>query len=421
MKGRVMYGEHRYFSMFLAVLMCFLAMPSATSSAQEVATPAPEDQSPQPSIDFYPADKDQPGYINVELSPGESTRVNVVLGNNGEVDFEAVTYAADAITIRNGGFGLKELDDDKTGVTTWLDYPTEHFQTDAGESVQREFTITVPAGTPSGEYVTGIAMQTADPVNDEVTEGMFRFDQYYRTVIGIRILVPGQLAPDLEIGQPAFVFDGTIPAIVIPVTNVGNQQTSPSGNLRVVDASGEVIITAPVQMGRVYAGHETELWFGLSQPLPAGEYQVSVLLEDKEKNMKAELLPTELTVAPTDIAAGETELPISMTAVNLVPMPDKDNVQFLLVEATIQNVGDPISEAQLTLIVTRDGEVVERFAVNQSLSLPAGDTQVSSRYLPIEGWSSGTWEFELVVEVVEGSGATVVVATEKLGEPLQIP
>src|SRR5690606_5142774 len=139
------------------------------------------------------SDMPQGGYFNVELEAGDSTTQKVTLGNGGEVPFDAVTYAADAYTIRNGGMGLRELDSEPTGPTTWLDYPTETFPTEPGQGFEREFTISVPEGAPTGEYVAGIAVQSAEPVNEEGEEGMFRFDQYYRTVIGTRILVPGDL------------------------------------------------------------------------------------------------------------------------------------------------------------------------------------------------------------------------------------
>lgn len=392
----------------LIVAMCavVIGLQPLAGTAQEASTP--ESAPPQPSIAFYPADENQPGYINVELKPGEEETVKLVLGNNGEVAFDAVTYAADAYTIRNGGFGLRDLDSEHTGPTTWLDYATETFATVPGQGAERELTIRVPNDVTPGEYVTGVAMQTADPV-DAPAEGMFRLNQYYRSVIGIRILVPGELSAALQLGDPKFVIEGSLPAVVVPVINTGNLQLTPSGEIRIKDAEGGLVLSAPIKMGRVYGGHETELWLGLGQPLAEGEYQVSVELSDPEKDVRAELKLTAMLVEE-DSADVETAIsPMSITSSSASAMPNADAVQFLAVEATISNTGEPVANAQLSLIARLDGVEVERFPVVQSLSIPNGDTSVSTRYLPITGWTPGTWEFELLLEVVEASDAAVVV------------
>lgn len=407
------------FALVFSVLgMTVSAQDAATPTA---ATPAADEPPPQPSIAFYPAEETPGGYYNAELEPGEQATFSVVLGNSGEVDFDAVTYAADAYSIRNGGFGLEDLDSEQTGPTTWLDYPTEEFSTVAGEGIEREFTVAVPADTAPGEYVTGIAMQTADPVNEEADEGMFRLNQYYRTVIGIRILVPGDLAPAIEFGEPAFIVEGAVPAIVVPITNTGNQQTTPAGEIRVTDQDGNILMSAPVQMGRVYGGHETELWLGLSEPLPNGDYEITVVLDDEDKDLHAELPATVFVVSDSAGQEMAEQAPITISDVAFTPMPDADNIQFAAIDATITNTGDPVTNAQLSLIAKVDGEEVERFPISQSLSLPEGDTDVSTRYLPLTGWTSGEWTFELLVETVEPSGAAVVAASQPVEGTVDIP
>lgn len=411
---------HRHFGLWLVVCIG-LAFGAPLTGAQTPATPpATPVEPPQPSIAFYATGDSEGSFFDAELKPGESTDFSVVLGNNGQVDFEAVTYAADAYTIRNGGFGLRYSDAEPSGPTTWLDYPTENFTATTGKTKERTFAVTVPKGTAPGEYVTGIAMQTADPVNEAPQEGMFRFDQYYRTVIPIRIIVPGDLAPSIDIGEATFVVEGGVPAISIPITNTGNLQTQPSGEIRVTDSTGNIVLSAPVQMGKIYGGHDTALWIGLATPLPEGTYSVAVQLDDKNAQISASA-EVDLVVESQNAQVAVTSAPITIASAAVTPGPDANNVQFAVVDATIANTGEPIGNAQLSLLVSRDGEEVERFPISQALSLQTGDTAINTRYIPLEGWSSGEWTFELLLEQVEGSGAAVVVASQPIEGSITIP
>jgi hypothetical protein len=56
------------------------------------------------------------------------------------------------------------------------------------------------------------------------------------------------------------------------------------------------------------------------------------------------------------------------------------------------------------------------------LSLPQGETDVSTRYIPLDGWESGTWSFKLNVQVRDReSGVAQVLSSTGLGDPIVIP
>ena len=112
---------------------------------------------------------------------------------------------------------------------------------------------------------------------------------------------------------------------------------------------------------------------------------------------------------------------ISITSATATPKPAADDVQFVQVEATIQNSGDPVANAQLSLVASKDGAEVERFPISQSLSLPTGDTPISTRYLPADGWTTGTWTFELLLESVDPSGAAIVLGRLPVDGTVTIP
>ena len=107
---------------------------------------------------------------------------------------------------------------------------------------------------------------------------------------------------------------------------------------------------------------------------------------------------------------------------SVTPRPSADSVQFAEVTATIGNIADPVSNMQVTLHVERDGELVESFPIATSLSLPFGETTVQNRYLPLEGWTTGTWTFSLSLDQIDpGSGTAQQIATYDIADSIQIP
>jgi hypothetical protein len=110
-----------------------------------------------------------------------------------------------------------------------------------------------------------------------------------------------------------------------------------------------------------------------------------------------------------------------ITQATVEPAPSADDVQFATVEAVISNAGEPVANAQLSLIARVNGEEIERFPISQSLSLPSGETTISTRYIPATGWTSGTWTFELLLETVEPGGAAVVVGRQMIEGSITIP
>jgi hypothetical protein len=91
------------------------------------------------------------------------------------------------------------------------------------------------------------------------------------------------------------------------------------------------------------------------------------------------------------------------------------------VDTTVLNNGDPSTGVQLSLIAFLDGEEVERFPINQSLSLPTGETPITTRYIPATGFTTGEWTFELLLETVTPGGAAVVAARIEIETTIEVP
>jgi hypothetical protein len=386
------------------VLLWFLFIVLTTSSTAEAfqaeATPTPQQPPSGPELLFDVQTDDGLGYFRVEAAPGDQVDLSVQIGNSGVDPATFRTYAADAFTMENGGFGLNDSTMPTSGPTTWLDYPTEEMSFQPGTALDRTFTVAVPQGTSPGQYITGIALETVDATPLGNQEGVINFSVVKRSARAVFIVVPGPIKPGMMLTNPSINQDSAN-SLRIDLRNTGNVLLNPTGTVRIVADRGTTLVDAPVQMGTVYAGHSTVLAINLPQPLPAGDYLVSAALRDEATGATAELPETPFT-----IEAATTAEPVSFVSATVTPRPSADEVQLAEVTAVIGNTAEPIANLQVTLHVFRDGELLESFPIATSVTLPFGETTVQNRYLPLDGWSPGSWTFSLTLEQIDPATGT---------------
>jgi hypothetical protein len=281
--------------------------------------------------------------------------------------------------------------------------------------VERTFTIRVPEGTAPGQYITSIAAEQADASGIEGTDVL---SQNLRYTVPVFITVPGPTESSFEVGEIDLTIQDDMLLLVVPLSNTGDVRVRPQGTIEIVDTTGALVASIPVAMESIYAREGTALSLATPATIVAGTYRVIVKLSDSETGAKASAESGDFEIDPS---AQPATLPIQITTASISPAPTADNVQFATVEATLLNEGEPIVNAQLSLIASVDGAEVERFPISQSLSLPTGDTPITTRYIPATGWTSGSWTFELLLETVEPSGAAVVVGRQPIEGAIVIP
>jgi hypothetical protein len=180
--------------------------------------------------------------------------------------------------------------------------------------------------------------------------------------------------------------------------------------------SGEVVLTAPISMGSVYAGVTVPLSVPLTTPLPEGTYVISVELVDELSGLAASIADT--TVSLTSSSEAQSQLTLDGT-VTLVP--DATDPAYADVALTITNPADAMAGTEVLLDVSRDGEFVETFPLSQSFVIPQGETSLSQRYVPPTGWEPGTWSFVVRLNIVDTStGTSTNVATLDTMPPVQV-
>jgi hypothetical protein len=396
------------FALLAMLLLPLSSFQGSTVRAQDTdATPAPTTDT-GPRFVIRPADGVDGDYFTLEAEAGTTNELVVVLGNADDEDLVLRTYVNDAVPMTNGGFSIADEESAPTGTATWIDYPAETFTFKPGEGVERTFTVTIPEDAEPGQYIAGLALQTAEPLE---VEGTSMFNQIIRKSIAVFIIVPGPEEPSFELGEPALVTDGAISRIEIPLANTGNVLVKPQGELTLANADGDVVLSAPIIMGSVYAGTTVPLVVGLTADLPEGDYTLAVDLNDEATGASDTIDDFTLTLSAASTAAAQ----FSMTA-DVVLSPDNVAPAFATVNVTIENQGNPANRAEVLLDVMKDGEVVETFTLAASLALPQGTTQVSQRYIPPTGWESGSWSFVLRLNVIDESTnvSTTVVTLDSL-------
>ncbi|GEM_PF-2411585 len=234
-------------------------------------------------------------YFMLTMVPGETHGYTVELGNFGAETVNARTYAADAYTIVNGGFGAKLDGEPTSGTTHWLDYTADTIALASGTGINRTFQVSVPADTTPGEYITSLVIQNAD-IGSTTTTGSVGIRQVTRQVIAVVITVPGPRAPSLEIGAATYRTVAGNSAIAIAVKNTGNVRLKPAGEFILRDASGIEVSRYPIMMDSVYAGTETFVEVPFTGRLNPGAYTAALALADSTQGVSAAAHPSSLTV-----------------------------------------------------------------------------------------------------------------------------
>lgn len=220
----------------------------------------------------------QPGaYFALTLVPGEHRQIEVEAANFGPESTLARTYAANVYSIVNGGFGAGLYGQDAIGTTTWLDYPTQEITLAPQGALRVPFTVNVPVGTPPGEYITALVIESTEPLQGN---GPLTLNQVNRSAIAVAIDVPGPRQPSVVIGLVSHKSAGGQSILSFEVDNPGKVHLRPAGAFQLLEAGGSQIEARAVVMDALYAGTRTLLEAPLADALPPGDYCAELSLTD---------------------------------------------------------------------------------------------------------------------------------------------
>jgi hypothetical protein len=381
----------------LIAMLCMLALPLSASARQ--ATPE-GGASRQGLIFSVVPDEEWPnGYVELELKPAESSSFSARINTEGDEHASLVAFVGNAVNPVNGGFGVADLDAERTGAATWFTIDRESFELDPGSDDTINVSVTVPEGTAPGQYIVGLVVQTARPLGSDQPQEGFGLLPIIRSAMAIQITVPGDVTPGFEIGAPTMTTENGVPVVSAPVTNTGNVLVKPAGALTIAGPDGTVLVTSPVEMGSVYMGNSTAVQVSLPNQFVPGDYVVSIELAD----------------AATGASAAQDEVPVTMAEAEAPPVtfgfgvsvkPDGDPVRYADVTVSISNGGAVIPTATVRLHVMHDGEEVEVYPLSTNQAIPAGDSTISQRYIPAGDWQTGAYTFAVEIVAVDSATGT---------------
>lgn len=406
-----MRSSGRYFSSLVAII---LGLSSLISVALAQDAPAPSADDFDVRVAIYPQGGEDGERFELTADPGQSIEAVAMISNFGAEPIELRTFVSHIVPVTNGGLVVPESGTELEGTALWFEYPTEEFTLQPGEVVERTMRISVPDGTPPGEYVNAVAIETVNPIN-QADGGPF--EQFLRKIVSVYVRVPGEVTPDFSIGEPEVLVRQGQASIRVPVVNEGNVRLDLTGSISLLDSAGTVLVEGQVLTGPIYMGQTVPLQVPIGVPPEPGDgYQVSVDVTDSNSEESR-------TVEPVAVVVPEDSNPIEAAPVafnNVIVEPNADPIVFANVSVDIEISGTSHRSTRLKLSVFHDGEHVEDFVLADNLALDPGTNTVTQRYLPGTNWESGTYTFSLTLETVSSGQTTPLFAKSDVAT-LEVP
>lgn len=246
------------------------------------------------AIDFA---ANQTGKLIVPAKPGSSHKIPLILRNENSKAIEARTFAADPMTLTNGGFSAESWGSAKTGATKWVRYPNDTFLMSGKSRQGRTAVVTVPKDANPGEYVVGLTIQNAKPVGYSKNGGI-QLGQIRRQIIAIVINIPGPAKPAITFGGATYDNNtNQFFKVDLAVANTGNRILRPAVELVLKDSNNEPVQTSKFTMSGFYPATSTKLELSLEKPLPNGQYYVDATMTDALLSQPAIARDVPLTIS----------------------------------------------------------------------------------------------------------------------------
>jgi hypothetical protein len=399
-------------SVAIALLIAVISFGTPAQSLGQAATPSPETQ-PRPSFAIQQAVQGEQPYFTVTVEAGDVGTAVAVVRTVNSIPLALRAYAVNAHNDINGGFDAGSEDEELAAPASWIDFPAQAF--DLGETDEREieFSVTVPIDARPGQYVAALIAQTDGPLP---IEGTTALNQVIRSAIAVVITVPGDPEPSFNLGAPVLTTSTAGARLEIPIENDGTTLLRPEGRLSLTTLDGDLVSDVAVSMNTLYPFNATLISSALPQQFAYGEYIVSGRLTDPESGFSVEIEETVVTYEP----AAEAPPPAEFAANPVTISPVGEPIQFADISITLVNNGNGIPTGKAILIVQRDGELVEEYALLQNVAMPSGESTVTQRYIPITGWEPGDYTFELEIWNVGSDGTETLIATVLIEEIISV-
>ena len=283
----------------LAVLLVVLAGPQLAAAEVGVAF------SIRPT-NAFPDRPESFAYFSHVLSAGAELTDEALVRNDGAEPLTLMLYAADGVTAVNGGTTFAHRSAEPNGVALWITPTVNTLELAPGEEQLVPFTIRVPAGMRSGEYVGGLVLEAAASAGERGGDTQFSVDVIQRMGVAVVVGIPGGTTAEIGVTGIAMTEqddDGS--RFAVAVENSGELIARGVGTLWIRDADGLLLYEHEFAVDTVLPGTSTTLNVPLPVHLRDGAYELEARVAAQAVLHPALAGATRSLRATVDVAGGQ--------------------------------------------------------------------------------------------------------------------
>lgn len=264
----------------IAVGIVVLVVSLAVSSPPALAATSHA----QPPPGMSPVNPAPSGYFEYSLKPGQSISGTVVLHDTADTSARYLVYVTGTNTSPTTGVAYGQHLFHQLGSARWVRLTSGVVAVKAHGRTADHFVVSVPNGTPPGDYVIGIAAQSPGHAISTGTTGKtvgVRLVTTTRTIIAVVVSTPGPNVDTFRFGAPSVTLQQhRRQVLIIPIADTGNRLTKPylSGDLTRCSGGPPVLRIARQLDTFVPRTHIDYPWYLNNQVLPAGCYRATFAL-----------------------------------------------------------------------------------------------------------------------------------------------
>ena len=201
-------------------------------------------------------------YFQFHVAPGGNAQGAVSIVGEGTGAVNVNVFAAEGVTANGSGDAyLAPSDGQCSGASCWLTDLPGPLTLTAGQRRNVAFTVNVPAGTPPGQYLTGVGVAEVAPPTTSTTrptKGRSAVTTIERqVVVGVEVIVGTGYPDELRIEKVSGTRIGNSAGVVVTEAEVGRTIEHPRGAVTL--GTGASRRSFPVVSGTVLAGGVTGL------------------------------------------------------------------------------------------------------------------------------------------------------------------
>lgn len=184
---------------------------------------------------------------------------------------------------------------------SWITASTSEFTLAPETSKTIRYTVSVPKGTPPGDYHFAVYVESRD-APPPPKEGTKQIIISFRRYLLVYVLVPNLTFEGELLGLDTKIDDGRLTAFP-KLNNLGNSRLRPQHKFEIVDAANKSVFASDMSEARVLLGnHSWQMAYPIDADLPAGKYTLKYTVDFGDKKA-LQVGKTTFELTGEDVAA----------------------------------------------------------------------------------------------------------------------